>query len=228
MIGGLAAGALATTGSSSTKRSPVTPVANESVTPEATRPSGIKTYAAEPAMTIDPAKQYTAVIQTDAGEVRLQLLPGQAPRAVNSFVFLARDGFYNGLTFFRVIPNFVAQAGDPTCDAADLLPCTGAGGPGYVLPLEGSQQARDAGIVALGAIGGSTSTISGSQFYILEVPATSQDDLGSVFGRVTSGLNIVNALPARDPCFGQPAKDATCQVNPPPGPRIISIQVQES
>ncbi|HZP26658.1 MAG TPA: peptidylprolyl isomerase [Dehalococcoidia bacterium] len=227
MIGGLAAGALASGGSSGSKRQPITPVANESVTPEPTRLAGVKTYPAEPALTIDPSKKYTAIIQTDFGEIQVQLLPDQAPRAVNSFVFLAKDGFYNGLSFFRVIPNFIVQAGDPTCDAAGQFPCTGAGGPGYILPLEGSNQARDAGVVAMAAIGGSTSNISGSQFYILEVPATAQDDLGSVFGKVTGGMNILASLPARDPCFGQPTRNATCQPNPPPGPRIISIRIQE-
>jgi peptidylprolyl isomerase len=228
MIGGLAAGALAGSSGSSNKRQPVTPVANESVTPEPTRLAGVRTYPAEPALAIDPSKRYTAIIQTDFGEVQLQLLPDQAPRAVNSLVFLARDGFYDGLSFFRVIPNFIAQAGDPTCDAGGQFPCTGAGGPGYILPLEGSDQARDAGIVAMAAIGGSSSNISGSQFYILQVPTTAQDDVGSVFARVTSGMNVVASLPARDPCFGQPTRNSTCQPNPPPGPRIVSIRIQES
>src|SRR5215510_5579971 len=80
-------------------------------------------YTSAPAMQIDPKKHYTAILHTDKGDIQVELLAAQAPKTVNNFVFLAREGFYNGTTFHRVIGDFMAQGGDPTG--------TGTGGPGY-------------------------------------------------------------------------------------------------
>src|SRR3989338_3811501 len=91
-------------------------------------PAGPKTWSAPPAMTIDTERNYTATVYTVPGEIVIELLPKDAPQTVNSFVFLARQGFYDGATFHRVIPGFVAQGGDPTG--------TGSGGPGYYVPNE--------------------------------------------------------------------------------------------
>ena len=100
----------------------------------------VKQYPAPPPLTIDTARTYTATIKTDKGDVKVELLDEQAPQAVNNFVFLARDGYYNGVEFFRVVEDFVAQTGDPTG--------TGVGGPGYELPFEATDVDADAGIVA--------------------------------------------------------------------------------
>lgn len=226
MIGGLAAGALSYNTSSNSSRDQVKPEPRTSVTPEPTQAAAFKTYDAEPQLGIDLDKQYTAVIKTKDGEIRVKLLPAAAPRAVNSFVFLARDGFYNGLSFYRVIPDFVAQAGDPSCDAAGKLQCTGAGGPGYVLPVEGTQQ-HSSGVVALGAISGS-SNVNGSQFYVLDVNQPSLDGRDSIIGLVVDGLDLVQGLAPRNPCFGPAASDAVCQQDAPPGIEILGIDILES
>src|SRR3989304_712811 len=98
-------------------------------------------YDAPPPMTIDPAKRYTAVLKTNRGDVTIRLLPEIAPVTVNNFVFLAREGFFDGCTFHRVIPGFVAQGGDPTG--------TGRGGPGYRFPDELSDTPFEQGIVGM-------------------------------------------------------------------------------
>ena len=101
----------------------------------------MKTYDQKPAMTIDAAKKYTADVNTVRGHVIMELRPDLAPEHVNSFVFLARDGFYNGVTFHRVVAGFVAQAGDPTG--------TGSGGPGYTVPLEASAEPFVRGVLGM-------------------------------------------------------------------------------
>ncbi len=195
----------------------VTPVPTEQVqstaqpTPEGTVVPTLtaKRYSAPPAMSIDTSKSYAAVIHTAKGDVRLELFAKDAPQTVNNFVFLARDGFYNGLSFHRVIPGFVAQGGDPLGD--------GTGGPGYFLPDEQNDLPHEAGVIAMARDG--AGRVSGSQFYITYTPQPRLDDLGfTVFGKVVSGMNVLESLTAREP--GQP--DA------PPGDEIISIDIEGS
>ncbi len=215
----VAVGLLRTSTKGSTSKT-ATPAASAEVTetPAPGEQRQVKTYAAEPAMSIDPAKQYTAVIQVEGkGAITLELFASEAPHAVNSFVFLARDGFYDGLTFFRVEAGFVAQAGDPTCTADPTVTCTGTAGPGYSLAREDSGHSHDAGVLAMAApqVG---DVVSGSQFYITYTAQTYLDGKDTVFGKVTGGQDVLDALSARnsrDPAAG-------------PGDTISSITIQES
>lgn len=188
-----------------TPPSNTTPADNEATaTP---RPTPAKRYAAPPAMTIDPERSYFAVIQTEKGRIRLELFAKDAPQAVNSFVFLAREGFYDGLTFYRVVPGFVAQTGDPTG--------SGSGGPGYTIAKEANEHSHTAGAVAMARRG---SAIDGGQFYILYSSQPHLDGEDSVFGRVVEGMDVLWSLTPRDP------QDAAA----PPGDRIITITIEES
>src|SRR5687767_1261401 len=101
----------------------------------------MKSYTSPPALTIDAAKKYTATIRTSAGDMTAELFPKDAPRTVNNFVFLARDGFYDGVIFHRVIPGFMIQGGDPTG--------TGSGGPGYRFEDEPVNRSYERGILAM-------------------------------------------------------------------------------
>ena len=168
----------------------------------------VKQYDAPPAMVIDPDKSYTATfILEKGGEFVIELYPKEAPNTVNNFVFLARDGFYDGVTFHRVIEGFMAQAGDPTG--------TGSGGPGYKFANEVSPLRRhDApGVVSMANAGGEAT--NGSQFFITFVPTpfldgyeadgTAKDcsrrgvSCHTVFGRVIEGMDVVNGIAVRDP-----------------------------
>ena len=167
-----------------------------------------KKYAAEPPMTIDQAKQYFATVKlAKGGEFVIQLYPDKAPRTVNSFVFLARDGFYNGVTFHRVLEGFMAQTGDQTG--------TGAGSPGYEFPNEANDLAFDkAGVVAMANAGPGT---NGSQFFIMFGPGTLSENDYTIFGQVTSGMDVVNGITRRDP-----------QTNPTfTGDAILSVTISE-
>lgn len=147
-------------------------------------------YTRPPSMEIDPSKRYTATLRTDRGDIRIELHADKAPRTVNNFVFLAREGFYNDVTFHRVISGFVAQAGDPTG--------TGRGGPGYTIPDEFHPDLRHdgPGVVSMANAGPDT---NGSQFFITHVPTPWLDDKHSVFGKVAEGMDVVLSIPARDP-----------------------------
>ncbi|HXG35537.1 MAG TPA: peptidylprolyl isomerase [Dehalococcoidia bacterium] len=188
--------------------------------------ASLKSYPQEPPLTIDPARRYFAVIRTSAGNIRLQLLPAEAPRAVNSFVFLAREGFYNGLTFYRVLPDFIAQAGDPSCDAQDRFACRGSGGPGYILPLEPGGPPHASGTVAMAAIA-SSANVSGSQFYIAQADLPGQAGKDTVFARVVEGMQVVESLSLRNPCFGPATAQSDCEPDPPPGTEILSVTIEE-
>jgi len=177
----------------------------------------VKTYDAEPQMSIDTAKKYTAVIKTDKGDIQLELFASEAPHAVNDFVFLARDGFYDGLTFFRVVPGFVAQAGDPTCTTDPTVTCTGSGGPGYFLTREDSGHAHDTGVVAMAAPPGGDE-VSGSQFYITYAPESHLDGRDTVFGQVVGGQDVLDSLVGRD------TVDPAAQ----PGDKIVAITIEEA
>lgn len=166
-----------------------------------------RVYLAPPPMEIDVQRGYQALIRTEKGDVRIELLPDAAPAYVNNFVFLARNRFYDGLTFHRVVPGFVAQAGDPTG--------TGSSGPGYELEAEVNDLPFDSGVLSMAKSG---ETVDGAQFFITLEPQPSLEANFTVFGRVTEGLDVVRALTDRNP--GQPGQ--------PPGDLILSIEITES
>ena len=152
--------------------------------------AGRKQYSAAPPMTIDVAKKYTATFKmAKGGEFVVQLYPNKVPVTVNNFVFLARDGFFNGVTFHRVLDGFMAQGGDPTG--------TGGGGPGYKFVNEDSDLTFDKpGVVAMANAGRDT---NGSQFFITFVPRPDLNGNYTIFGQVISGMDVVNAITRRDP-----------------------------
>jgi peptidylprolyl isomerase len=185
-----------------------TAVASVEATPTATSddPVIVRTYDAAPAMEIDVEQDYEAVITLeDGGEVRLELLPDAAPGYVNNFVFLARNHFYDGLTFHRVVPGFVAQAGDPTG--------SGFGDAGYTLAEETNDLAFGSGVLSMAKSG---AIVNGSQFFITLGPAPHLESGFTVFGRVTDGLDVLRAFEARDPVASET-----------PGPTIASIEIVE-
>ena len=150
-----------------------------------------KQYDAQPAMTIDTEKSYSAkFVRSSGGEFTIDLFEKDAPITVNNFVFLAREGFYDGVTFHRVIPGFMAQGGDPTG--------TGTGGPGYRFQDEFSPNCRHdkAGTLSMANSGPGT---NGSQFFITFGPTPHLDNAHTVFGAITEGMDVVNAIPERDP-----------------------------
>ena len=147
-------------------------------------------WASAPAMTIDTTKQYFAnVTMAKGGQFVIQLYADKAPITVNSFVFLANQGFYNGTTFHRVLDGFMAQGGDPTG--------TGSGGPGYQFVNETNDLAFDkAGVVAMANSGPNT---NGSQFFITFGPVQLNESDYTIFGQVISGMDVVNGITRRDP-----------------------------
>lgn len=149
-----------------------------------------KQYAAPPAMTIDPSKSYQATLHTDAGDIVLALHAAEAPATVNNFVFLAREGFYDGVIFHRVIADFMAQTGDPTG--------TGTGGPGYRFADEIHPALRHDGPGVLSMANAGPNT-NGSQFFITHVATPWLDGKHTVFGKVVDGLDVLLAIPERDP-----------------------------
>jgi cyclophilin family peptidyl-prolyl cis-trans isomerase len=138
---------------------------------------------------IDLKKQYTANIETNRGVIVLKLYASQAPRTVNNFVCLAEDGYYDGVTFHRVIPDFMVQTGDPTG--------TGRGGPGYTFKDEFDPKLKhdQPGVLSMANSGPGT---NGSQFFITHVPTPWLDGKHSVFGQVTQGQDVVNAIQQGD------------------------------
>ena len=149
-------------------------------------------YAAPPAMAIDAGKSYEATIVTDQGTIVVTLDAAAAPQTVNNFVFLARQGFYDGLTFHRVEPDFVIQGGDPLG--------TGAGGPGYTVPAEISLVHTE-GAIAMARQDDQVNperASSGSQFYIALEPLPSLDGAYTVFGQVVEGMDVVRSISIGD------------------------------
>lgn len=169
---------------------------------------GKKQFTECPPFTIDINKTYVATLETEKGNIVIQLFPDKAPLAVNSFVFLARQGWYDGVTFHRVIPGFVAQAGDPSG--------TGRGNPGYFFDTEVSDLLfTKPGLVGMANSGPDT---NGSQFFITYAPAAHLNGAYTIFGQVISGLEIAEQLTPRDPAqFGTLA----------PGDMIIKITIEE-
>jgi peptidyl-prolyl cis-trans isomerase B (cyclophilin B) len=147
-------------------------------------------WSQPPKLEIDPKKSYSAVLNTDKGNITVKLFTDKAPLTVNNFVFLARQGFYNGTIFHRVISDFMAQGGDPTG--------TGMGGPGYRFADEFSPNLRHdkPGILSMANSGPNT---NGSQFFITHVPTPWLDNKHSIFGQVTDGMKTLLSIPPRDP-----------------------------
>lgn len=142
-----------------------------------------------PAMQIDPETSYRATIETDKGAIEIELFPEHAPKTVNNFVALARGGFYDGLTFHRVIPRFMIQGGDPTG--------TGRGGPGYTFEDELQENPLRHGTGALSMANAGPNT-NGSQFFITHAPQPHLDGRHTVFGKVTAGQEVVDAIAQGD------------------------------
>ena len=147
-------------------------------------------FKSYPEMTIDPKKSYQATIVTAKGSIVLELFPDKAPLAVNSFVFLARQGYFDHTTFHRVLTGFMAQGGDPTG--------TGTGGPGYQFAneIDSSLHFDSAGVLGMANAGANT---NGSQFFITYAAASWLDGGYTIFGRLTAGLDVLQALTPRDP-----------------------------
>jgi cyclophilin family peptidyl-prolyl cis-trans isomerase len=149
-----------------------------------------KQWSSPPAMQIDPKKKYKAHVETDKGTMVIELFADKTPKTVNNFVFLAREGYYDGVIFHRVINNFMVQGGDPTG--------TGMGGPGYKFGDEfhPSLKHDKQGILSMANAGPNT---NGSQFFITHLPTPHLDNRHSVFGQVVEGLDVLMSIPARDP-----------------------------
>lgn len=162
-------------------------------------------YNAPPMMSIDPEQPVKAVMHTERGDITIRLKPEIAPFTVNNFVFLAREGFYDGCTFHRVIPGFVAQGGDPTG--------TGRGGPGYRFQDELTDTPFVQGIIGMANAGPNT---NGSQFYLMLEDSPHLNGRYTAFGQIEEGLDVALALRHRDPATDQE-----------PGDRIDSIEIVE-
>jgi peptidyl-prolyl cis-trans isomerase B (cyclophilin B) len=149
-----------------------------------------KQWSTPPVMQIDPKKKYKARMETDKGTMVIELFADKTPKTVNNFVFLAREGYYDGIIFHRVIDNFMVQGGDPTG--------TGAGGPGYKFADEFDRSLKHdkRGVLSMANAGPGT---NGSQFFITHGPTPWLDGKHSVFGQVVEGLDVLMSIPARDP-----------------------------
>jgi cyclophilin family peptidyl-prolyl cis-trans isomerase len=183
-----------------------TPLGQDIVAPQ---PSTGKQWDQPPAMTIDTRTIYIATLKTAKGDIRIQLFADQAPKTVNNFIFLAREGFYDGTTFHRVLENFMAQGGDPTG--------TGSGGPGYQFEDEIAPdlQFDGEGYLAMANSGPGT---NGSQFFITTAATTWLNGAHTIFGKVISGMEVVRALTLRDP-----------DQNPGfPGDALTTITIEEA
>lgn len=167
-----------------------------------------KQWNTPPAMQIDPAKSYKAHMETDKGTMVIQLFADKTPNTVNNFVFLSREGYYDGVIFHRVIDSFMVQGGDPTG--------TGRGGPGYKFGDEfhPSLKHDKQGILSMANAGPGT---NGSQFFITHLATPWLDNKHSVFGQVVEGLDVLMSIPARDPG----------NVNAP-AVKIIRVTIEES
>jgi peptidyl-prolyl cis-trans isomerase B (cyclophilin B) len=167
-----------------------------------------KSYDRPPEMTIAPDKDYYATLHTERGPIRARLFAREAPETVNNFVFLAREGYFDGTTFHRVIEGFMAQGGDPTG--------TGTGGPGYRIPDEFHEDLRHdkPGVLSMANAGPNT---GGSQFFINYTATPWLDGHHAVFGEVVEGMETVYAIRERDP-----------QRDREPGDRIEAVEIEES
>jgi peptidyl-prolyl cis-trans isomerase B (cyclophilin B) len=146
---------------------------------------GQNQWSSPPEMQIDPKVSYLATIETSHGTIELELYPQYAPKTVNNFVFLTQEGYYDGVTFHRVIGNFMIQGGDPTG--------TGRGGPGYQFndEFQGNPLKHETGVISMANAGPNT---NGSQFFITHSPQPHLDGKHTVFGKVIRGQDVVNAV----------------------------------
>ena len=176
--------------------------------PEGDAAADFQTWPEAPEMTIDPDKIYVATIKTEHGDIVVELDAKHAPITTNNFVFLANQGFYDGLTFHRVIPDFMAQGGDPTG--------TGTGGPGYTIPDEITPDMKfdRPGLISMAKSGPDT---AGSQFFITYAPAPWLDGGFTIFGEVIEGMDVLQQITPRDP-----------QTATAPGDKILSVTISEA
>ena len=166
-----------------------------------------KTYSSPPPMTIDTSKQYTAIIEMEKGDLVLELFAKDVPVTVNNFVFLAREGFYDGSTFHRVIPGFMAQGGDPTG--------TGMGNAGYKFKDEFTEHTHVVGTLSMANSGPNTNS---AQFFITFTPQSGLDGKHTVFGQLIEGMDVLERLTPRDPSQNPQFE----------GDQIIRITIEES
>lgn len=170
---------------------------------------GKRQFTTCPQLTVETNKQYLATLHTEKGDIVIELFADKAPATVNSFIYLARSGWYDDITFHRVIPDLFAQTGDPSG--------TGKGNPGYYVITEivPSLKFNRPGVVAMVNSGPDT---SGSQFFITYASAAQFDSQYTIFGQVISGMDVLAALTPRDP---QPGTE------PPPGDKLLSVEIEE-
>jgi cyclophilin family peptidyl-prolyl cis-trans isomerase len=167
----------------------------------------MKQWSKPPEFGIDLKKKYMATLTTDKGDIVVELFADKTPVTVNNFVFLAREGFYDGTLFHRVISDFMVQGGDPTG--------TGRGGPGYRFSDEfvSSLKHDKPGVLSMANAGPGT---NGSQFFITHVPTPHLNNKHTVFGQVVSGMDVILSIPERDPT----------KVNSP-GVKLVKITILE-
>jgi peptidylprolyl isomerase len=172
-----------------------------------------KQWSSPPPMTIDPAKQYTAIIHTTKGDITVQLFADETPQTVNNFAFLAREDFYDNAPFHRIIKDFMIQTGDGQRG-------NGTGGPGYQFNDEPIKRDYERGIVAMANRGPNT---NGSQFFIMHGNRPLPKNY-TIFGRVTDGMDVVDAI-ANTPVRPSPQGE---QSVPTEDVRITHVDIQES
>ena len=167
-----------------------------------------KQWSTPPEMQIDPKKKYKASMETDNGTMVIELFADKTPITVNNFVFLAREGYYDGVIFHRVIANFMAQGGDPTG--------TGRGGPGYKFQDEFHPSLKHdrRGILSMANAGPFT---NGSQFFITHIPTPHLDNKHTVFGQIVEGEDVLMSIQPRDPGNSNA-----------PAVKIIRVTIEES
>jgi peptidylprolyl isomerase len=174
-----------------------------------------KQWSSPPAFALDGSKKYTATIKTSLGEMKADLFVGSAPQTANNFVFLAKEGFYDGVIFHRIISGFMVQTGDPTG--------TGMGGPGYKFRDElTGPEGYEPGTIAMANAGPNT---QGSQFFICHGPGAARlPKAYTIFGRVTDGLDVLEKI-ANVPVQRGRSGEASSPVDPP---KIESIEIAEA
>ena len=167
-----------------------------------------KQWNTPPAMVIDPKMKYKAQLETDKGTMVIGLFADKAPRTVNNFVFLSREGFYEGIIFHRVIKDFMVQGGDPTGK--------GIGGPGYKFADEfhPSLKHDKPGMLSMANAGPNT---NGSQFFITHVATPWLDNKHTIFGQVLEGMDVLMSIPTRDPMHPEY-----------PGVKIVKVTIEET
>ena len=167
-----------------------------------------KQWNTAPEMQIDPKKKYKAHMETDKGTMVIELFADKTPKTVNNFVFLAREGYYDGVIFHRVIANFMVQGGDPTG--------TGSGGPGYKFADEFHPNLKHdkQGVLSMANAGPGT---NGSQFFITHLATPHLNNRHTVFGQVVDGLDVLMSIPPRDP-----------NNSSAPAVKIQSVTIEES